>query len=272
MRVAAAVLLVIAGTFAALALAAPTYAAAGGATTHGWTAFASAKPRPAGTLSALRLCKLEQFDQSLKECRVDNRAVPLLSTGMGCSTTLLARRATRVTASMTYQGVVEAKLDIRVPRRGLYSLYLTLYTPTTMLPAGSYGCRFQLGRRAVAGRIRSGGPADPVVGTAVCNTSDTSAPGSSGCNADASVAPLTGDSITCSALFANQKGREAAIELVQTVDGQPIVLQRIAGTIPLPLVELYLAYSPPGGPVPGTYSCRYIVDGQVAAEKPFTIA
>jgi hypothetical protein len=272
MRAAAAVLLVLAGTIAALALAAPSHAASGGATTHGWTAFASAKPRPAGTLSGLRMCMLEQFDQSTSECRVDSRAVPLLSTGMGCSATLRARKATLVTASMTYQGVAEAKLNIRVPRRGLYSLYLTLYTPTTLLPAGSYGCRFQLGRRAVAGRIRSGGPANPVVGTAVCNTSDTSAPGASGCNADASVVPLTGDSITCSALFANQKGREATIEVVQTVEGQATVLQRIGGMVPLPLVELYLAYSPPGGPAPGTYSCRYIVDGQVAAEKPFTIA
>ena len=173
---------------------------------------------------------------------------------------------------MAYQGIVEAKLQIRIPRRGLYALYLTVHTPTTMLPAGSYGCRFQLGSGAVAGHISSAGPADAVVGTAVCNTTNTPAPGRSGCNADGSVAPLTGDSVTCSAIFANQRGREAAIELVQTTEGQTTVIRRNAGTLPLPLVEIYLAYSPPGGPAPGTYSCRYLLDGQVAAEKPFTIA
>jgi hypothetical protein len=261
-RVAAG-LTILASTIAALAFAGPTHASTGGTT---------AKPKPAGTLSGLRLCGLEQFDERASECRRDGRAAALVSSGLGCSATLRARRATRVVATLTYQGAVEGRLTIRVPRSGLFSVFVTLRFPTTLLPAGSYGCRFQIGRRGVAGSARSAGPADPVVGAAVCDTTAASEPGQSGCETDASAVPLTGDSITCSAVFAGRQGRLGAIELVNKSDGAETVVGRVELPLPLPLTELYLTYSPPGGPAPGTYACRYLVDGQVIAEKPFTIA
>jgi hypothetical protein len=230
---------------------------------------AGAKPKPAGTLSGMRLCSISSFDQTARTCRQDERAVPLLSTGVGCSAQLRARRATRLIATMTYNGVVQGRLNLRVPGRGRFSLWVTFDLSSTQLPAGAFGCRFQVGTKAVAGTLQSAGPAGPIVSPSVCLSANVVGAGR-GCRADASAAPLAaGQPATCSAVFAGQAGHPVAIELVNTTTGQPVVVGRAGGSLPYPIVD---AFASLGALTAGSYSCRFLLDEQVVAEKAFTVA
>lgn len=230
---------------------------------------AGAKPKPAGTLSGMRLCAIGSFDQQGRVCRQDERAVPLLSTGVACSVQLRARRAARLVATMTYNGAVQGRLNVRVPAPGRYSVWVSFDLASTQLPAGAFGCRFQLGSKAASGTVRSTGPAGPIVSPSVCLSANVVAAGR-GCRADESAAPLqAGQPATCSAVFAGQGGHQAAIELVNTTSGQPVVLGRAGGSLPFPIVD---AFASLGALTAGSYACRFLLDDQVVAEKPFTIA
>jgi hypothetical protein len=217
----------------------------------------------------MRLCSIGSFDQAARVCRQDERAVPLLSTGVACSVQLRARRATRLIASMTYNGAEQGRLNVRIPARGRYSVWLTLDLTSTQLPAGAFGCRFQLGSRAASGTVRSAGPAGPIVNPLVCLSGNILAAGR-GCRADESVGPLqAGQPATCSAVFAGQTGHRVAIDLVNTTSGQPVVLSHVAGMLNFPIVD---AWASIGALTSGSYACRFLLDDQVVAEKAFTVA
>ena len=217
------------------------------------------------------MCRIESFNQRTKSCRRNERRQPLLSTGLACSATLRARAGARFRGTLLYAGSVEATINLRVPATGEYFIYIVVRFPISQLPAGTYGCRFQTGRRALAGSVRSAGPPGPLVGTAVCPTSTIAMPGMAGCDRDYAATPLPAGPLTCSTLIAARKGHQAAVELVSTTTPeQPTVLSRFEGTVPLPLTEAFLNYSAPVQP--GTYACRFYLDGQLVAEKPFSVA
>jgi hypothetical protein len=260
--------------FLAAVVAALAFPGTGAAAVHAGAArlasaaITSGAAKPAADFGGIRLCSIGSFDQSAHVCRQDERAVPLLSTGVGCSVQMRARRPGRLIATMTYNGAVEGRLNLRIPRSGRYSLWLTLDLTSTQLPAGAFGCRFQVGSKAASGTVRSSGPAGPIVNPSVCLSANVVG-ANRGCRADESTAPLAaGQPATCSAVFAGQAGHQAAVELVNMTSGQPVVVGRVGGALPIPIVD---AFASLGALAAGSYSCRFLLDEHLVAEKAFTV-
>lgn len=223
-------------------------------------------------ITQLRVCGNNIVPFPGSQCTSDQRSAPITGKELDCSVRVYAGvKGALFTATMTYEGEVQYGFHERL-KRGWHRELMGVYMHATAMPGGRYTCKFSLGKKRTAVSFRSGGPTGSVVGPAVCLTSHTK---QNACTSDESGTPFgsaTTPSITCTGVFPRLKGHPVEIDFLRlNADGTTTTLQRETDTLPYPITEEY-AFKAGVWATPGQYSCRYLVDGTIAADKHFTVS
>jgi hypothetical protein len=227
--------------------------------------------------SKLRVCAYPAFSLADRRCTHDQRKGVLLTGKFACSVSFDVRRAGRLHARMTYQGVVVHQYSTRALDTGPWTAWISENAGAIPLPGGRWGCRFSFGSAHVRARFRSVGPTGPVLGAAVCSAKHSffyAHHRIRQCKADESARPIPAtDRILCSALFVLQTGKRGEVQLL--ADGQDAAKPDVE-RVPAPLSLWWTPFAPahPTGDgtfAPGAYVCRFSVDGAAVVEKPFQI-
>lgn len=234
-------------------------------------ARAAARP-PAVLLRDLRMCTKAAYNARAYRCSRDERRRPAVSTAALCTIEVRAFSAVTVRARMEFAGGTQYSITRKVPRRTRLQLAFGVEFPATM-PAGAFTCRFTAGKQKASARMRSAGPAGPVVWTAACD-STLLRPDGSGCGTDQSTAPLAStSSLGCSAWAVGQQGKAVTVELLfesggvwTRVDGADLRPRRPISALSITVPSAL------GAPfAPGSYACRFSVEGRLLGEKLFTV-
>jgi len=234
-------------------------------------AASPAARRPNALLRELRACGTAVYSAASHSCLRDQRRSPLVSNTLYCTVAIYAYASVRVRFNITYGGQTLFAGSRKIAERTIFQLAVYYELPI-VLPAGRYTCTVTAVGKSVRAKINGGGQAGAVVEPAVCSPLHLSAVGN--CTADESAAALAPtSSLTCSGYFVGRKGRFGAVELLYNNDGVWTSMSKREGSIGKPIIGAFLtAPSALGQPyAPGQYACRFIVDGQTAVEKLFTV-
>lgn len=227
---------------------------------------------PQNRLVEFRVCSETAF--AANRCVRDERRTAIVSNTLACSVTARVRTPARFTSRFVYDGEVVRSDTVRL-RRGTYRRFTGGYLPTTPMPGGRYGCTFTLGSKRVSATFQSGGPVGSILAPVVCLTQNTDEPRETPCNADESATPLgPTNSLTCSAVFPGQRGNRVGIEFLRLVDGVWTSVFRFDDVLAFPITEEWAWTSAPAGEnlAAGEWECRFYLDEQQVAARPFRVA
>jgi hypothetical protein len=255
---------------AAAAAAAAFIAGMGHAAGHrGDRRVASARAR----LSGLRTCAWSE-NSSSAGCSAPTPGTQLLGQYLGCDVKVSVARRSTFSAQLLYQGQMLYSYRARL-RRGTRRRYISYTAAPFDMPGGTYTCRFAVGSNAVSTSFESGGPRGPVQAPYVCRPRDTVY---GLCPTDQSATAFAaGQNLSCSAVFAGQKGKRVTWQVLFHQGSEWTLVQ--GGDYPArsPIEPMGFNF-PVFGPDPaqyrpaGDYACRFLIDGQVAAEARFSVA
>jgi hypothetical protein len=226
--------------------------------------------------SALRVCGSTNFSRRENRCTHDQRKHAITSNRITCSTTLTA----------THPGVwhVRFAFDHHVDpwRRGgtvsvgVNRLWHNTNVGTNMpVPGGNWRCDFAYGSVVTSVAFRSGGPRGQIVDTAVCSDSDVLRFGvnraGKRCARDDSGTPFVGARhIYCSVVFSHPSSQQAKIDVLGP-DGTSVSSTNVIIGRPT-ISEAAATLDASALTTPGTYSCRFSLEGGATVTKQFQVA
>jgi hypothetical protein len=222
----------------------------------------AASRRPLGPiLTAVRICS--GSDQDLKGECTRSRSRLEHYPEVRCSTRVYAPHPTRFTARILYEGQLERSYSLSLNGRRTRAI-VAMFPTLGDVPGGRYSCEFTLGRAHASVTGTSGGPRTSVRGAAACPAYGT---GSRVC--DEHEPDFYGHAIACSVVLVKMKGHVATTQL-QRQDGPTwTTLYAAKDDLGVPIAEVW-AYTSADFRL-GDYRCRFLVDGDVVAEKPFAL-
>jgi hypothetical protein len=242
----------------------------------GEATFLARAPRP-NRITQVRVCGHDTVKRPASRCATDQRATPLTARQFECSAfVFVGARQAVVYASFTYEGQLVVRHQGQL-RHGWHPIWVHMFSDAaTPQPGGHYACRISLGKQQAVVTFRSAGPTGPIVAPAVCETAHTKR---GFCTSDESGTPFAAStqSVTCTGLFPNLKGHPIEIDFLRlnpdstttTLLAWPHTLLHPISAVSVSLRNVLLDISwTPGG----LYSCRYLLDGAVVADKHFTIS
>ena len=239
----------------------------------GRTGAGTTLPAP-GVFRNLRVCASTDFSRAQHRCTTDQRETPIVSNRISCSVDIVVRRTSVVRGQILYRGGVAHTIGPTLLRPGTYPAWIYENVKIDQpLPGGSWRCEFTLGSARTDVAFTSGGPEGDVVNVAVCGRQTTVRHETSGlilCRKDDSTAVLpASEPVRCSATFAGVPGKVALLEIVRRGVRRTSVDFVVGSTIWLGTVQL----RPSEGATlqPGSFACRFSLDGEIVAEKPFAV-
>jgi WD40-like Beta Propeller Repeat len=189
-----------------------------------------------------------------------------------CSVRYEAPTAARLTSRMLFDGRVQRTMQKVVSGSGSAAIGTGFAALDSQgaggLPAGRYLCDFAIGNRHARVAFNAPGSRDVVRVPAACSTARTSEHACDFWSPD--VRPFAPThSVTCSAIFAGRQGRPVEIDIFQGTK----LLSAGKDRLEYPITSEWARTSAaPRQFFPrGDYLCRFLLDGQVVAERPFTI-
>jgi hypothetical protein len=245
--------------------------AIGGGTGH---ASSAESPR----ITDVRVCSYTHFSLDQSRCVTDDRGSTVVSSRFVCSFTVESNTSGIVSLGWLYDGVPFSPAQLRF---GIGSArdYVKVDTGGGLPePGGVLECLVSAGTARATATLQSAGPTGAIVDAAVCLGAHARRVGSQRnfpvCQQDESAQPVLAAvkdaTVVCNAIYPNQIGRDATIELLH--DGSVLGLTKFR--INYPLTQAYIERpSPPGLYVfpPGNYTCRFTIGGGQAVESSFSI-
>jgi len=233
----------------------------------------STAPAPTGFFN-VRVCTDSAFDKAQNECRTDQRGRKLVSSKFICSVRFRPSRTETLHARIVYAGTEVTSYTARITDKRLQIFSIADDLGTIALPNGAWRCEFSFGSEEAGASFLSGGPAGPIIGTAVCVGSDVIRRiGATTCRSDESASPLRRPTeIACSGVFVRAAGKEAEIHLVSA--GNHIIRSyalRIRDSIAVASVR----FRPERGAqrfAAGKYVCRFSLKGAAVVRKSFRVS
>ncbi|MGH7883155.1 MAG: hypothetical protein ACREN8_09670 [Candidatus Dormibacteraceae bacterium] len=226
----------------------------------------------------LQVCSSTDFNQTSGVCGTNRRGQTFQATHLVCSTELTAASPT-VSSALLYQGQEVASGPLQ-PNSGnsgrAFSFGYNL--GERPLPGGDWSCRFGLGSVTQEIKFQLQGPTGTLLYPAACsNLQEEPTSGAPLCRQ--SMEQINSPSeLVCSDVIFGSKGKEVAIELSYTGGSAPHFARTSAGVATTPLFPNVGAFAPAdvGQPTPtmppGSYSCRWTIDGQSAGSKDFSVS
>jgi hypothetical protein len=227
-----------------------------------------------GTFRNLRVCGATAFSRAQHRCTTDQRASSITSNRISCSVDIVVRRTAVVRGRISYRGGLAHEIGPTVLKPGVYPAWVFENIKVDQpLPGGSWRCEFSVGSARTSLTFASGGPVGDIVNVAVCSRDGTVRHESSKltlCRRDDSAALLpAGEPVFCSATFAGVTGKIALLEILRGGVRKSSTDFVVGSTIWLGTV-LLRPYAT-ATLQPGEFVCRFSLDGQVVAERPFLV-
>lgn len=255
---------------AAVAVAAIAVAAVSGGA-------AGAKSPPTRLFDA-RACSVDLYgsgdwDYDNRVCRTKTADQQIANGGYDCSVQYSVAKPTRLTARVLYENHVQRATTRTVDGSGTEAIGVAFAALEAQysggMPGGRYACEFSLGPRRARVAFTGRGSRDAVRVPAACSTARTSEHACDFYSPDPSRIPPT-HSVTCSAVFVGRQGRAVEIDILRG----STVLYAGKDSLRYPITSEWARTSAPPRQFlgAGDYACRFLVDGSVIAERPFTIA
>ncbi|MEW5855237.1 MAG: hypothetical protein AB2A00_41050 [Myxococcota bacterium] len=237
-----------------------------------WLLLALLACQPEGSLGPMQVCSTGAFDSQAVRCTTDEAGTPIQSGEVFCTVEVRNQAGRNATGRFFYldeevsvsRTVVEAgasAVAFRFARVGLQAL-----------PGGAWRCEITVDDDVASVDFESAASAGPLLDLAACPGSETVGGGGVPiCTRDLSSEgwPRT-DQLTCSASVAGAKGCHVSTELHlgnQTVarsDGVDAAAQLVA-------YAKGFSNGASGGFAAGDYRCVFLLDGQAAGERAFTL-
>ena len=228
-------------------------------------------------ITHVRVCGHDTVKRPTSRCAIDERATPVTARQFECSAfVFVGARHAVVYASFTYEGQLVVRRHWRL-RHGWRPIWVYMFSDVpTPQPGGHYACQISLGNQRAVVTFQSAGLTGPIVAPAVCETLDTER---GFCLSDESGTPFaeSTQSVTCTGLFPNLKGHPVEIDFLRlNPDGTTTTMLAWRHTLLHPISSVSVSLNnvlldiswTPGG----QYSCRYLLDGAVVADKHFTVS
>jgi hypothetical protein len=231
------------------------------------TVAATAASAHAPAVGPVRVCSALGYDTSAAVCRTATTR-PLSGRLAACSVAGSRQTLAGVKARMTFRGLAVADGTTAVVERGTkgMSVRVALGLP---LPAGAWVCRFDGPRLHLRKTFRTKGSTSAILYAGVCDDKNALAYTEDDpilCAAGAA-RPVTTKFWLATALVPVAKGHTLSVHLLQN-DADVVPAVDVVGRGALEVLSL----SDDGSTElePGSYVCRFVLDGQTVAELPFT--
>lgn len=221
----------------------------------------------AEALDEVRVCGEADFDRGKAACRKDRRS-GIRSGAIYCSAHTSGHEGDTFTGRLSYRGAPFPVQKGRITHDdGNAYTFLTIGGGT--FPGGSWRCDLTAGGEKASATFTTSGPTGPVTSLAACLTKDTVLAGPvRACKRDTPTLPAT-DAVTCSAVYALARGRQARADVL--FGGRPTGLT-LSRKVPLTISVFGVQVSKRGGMPGGRYACVFSLDGAKVATKTFRIA
>lgn len=230
------------------------------------SATASAGPQR-HVLSQLRVCGHNSVPFRGSGCQRDQSGAALTANELDCSVRVTVPRPTTLHVQFRYDGMLQFQYTEHVGR-GSHTRLIGTYFYDTKMPSGGYSCRFAVGSHHLGKSFRSAGPTEALLGPSVCLGAHHV--GDDECPRDEGNVPLPATSrITCDAVFARERGRTAAITLL---DSHGNVVDFQDDSLGYPITEAGATFTSSASAfAPGSYDCSFAVAGQ-RADRGFSVS
>jgi len=232
----------------------------------------TAAPPP---LSHARVCPSLLFGGALwdpfaHECVADERRGLEPGQVYDCSVRYRAPRPARFSARLLYEHRVQRSYSTTVSGSGTKGIGVGFASlpEDAALPAGAYACEFSLGKSRLRVAFRPSGPAQTLLVPLACRTAATYEGACSSYSGRSATLAAT-HSVTCSAIVARRQGRRVEIDFLRGGTRLYVATDVLRYPITSEWAHTSAAH---GRPLPaGDYRCRFLVGGQLIAEKAFTV-